>query len=247
MGIATSKRIPEPNSSILSLRHRGRSTWASRGSLPRPPPKLSVLFTQERNLHNDPESTGGENGPSGRKNYKVYISRRGEEILFGPPHPPPGYEYVPCDDVFIIRRCRKIAQKKLYAAFSHRSRRRPAKRIGLYVPSDIFDKVKIEFEAKRAKTGEKLDRDLNRDYPQMPLADRRELHRLISRHYPGVTGKLPLDLSIICAYIRDRYTLFKFLGYRARRNSNMIARADERAQEVLAAWRGEDSSKERDT
>ncbi len=248
LGAARSKIVSEPNGFILAMKYGERGTWASRSSPSRPAPKLNVLFTQERSLHNDPEDTEREDMASKTKNRRVYKNRHGEEIIFGRCYPPSGYVFVPFSDAFITRRCRKVAQKNLYAAYRHRTRKKPAKQIGLYVPSDIFDKVNSEFEAKRAKRDEKLWRDLNRDYPQMPPADKKELHRLISLLYPGVTGKSPLDRStlIIYDYVRDRYTPFKSLDYRGGLYSEAIARAHERAREILAAWRGEDSSKKRD-
>jgi hypothetical protein len=209
---------------------------------------LNDIFTQERNLHTDPEGTKSEDKASKTENRKVYRNSHGEEIVFSPCDPPPGYVFVPSGNVFITRSCRKLAQK-LYAVYRPESREKLAAQIGLYVPRDTFEKVKSEFEAKRARIGKKLWRALDKTYPQIPPADKNELHRLISSQRPSLTGKSALDHSeiTIYAYVRDRYTSFKSLAAHGESPySEAIARARQRVQEILASWRGEDSSKKRE-
>ncbi|ETN45252.1 uncharacterized protein HMPREF1541_10129 [Cyphellophora europaea CBS 101466] len=179
-----------------------------------------------------------------QESHQTYRNRHGEEIAFSPCDPPPGYVFVPSGNTFITRSCRKLAQK-LFAVYRPMNRKRPATQIGLHVPRDVFKKVESDFKAKRAKIDESLWRTLDKSYPQIPSADKNELHRLISSRYPSLTGKSALDHSgiIIYAYVRDRYTPFKSLGlYGESRDSEAITEAHQRAQEIIASWRGEDAS-----
>jgi len=149
MGIARSKRFSEPNDFILGIKHRMRSTWASRSSPPQPAPKFSVLFTQKRNLHNYPKSTTERTGLRKGRIAKSISTSTEKKTLFGPQNPPPGYVFVSRNDAFMYRRCRQVAPKKVFLVFSHRGRRRSARLIGLYVQIDIFVKVKPEYEHSR--------------------------------------------------------------------------------------------------
>ena len=131
-----------------------------------------------------------------------------------------------------------------YAVYHHKIRKRLAAQIGLYVPRDVFEKAESDFKAKRAKIEENLWRDLDKSYPLIPFADKNKLHRLISSQYPNLTGKSALDHSgiTIYAYVRDRYTPFKSLApYDENRDTEAIARAHQRVQEIIASWRGERS------
>jgi hypothetical protein len=124
-----------------------------------------------------------------------------------------------------------------------KSRKRLAAQIGLHVPRDVFEKVESNFKTKRARIDKNLWRALDKKYPQMPPADKNELHRLISSQCSSLTGKSALNHSeiIIYAYVRDRYTPFKSLApYGENRDTEAIARAHQRVQETLASWRGED-------
>ena len=128
---------------------------ATRNSLSRSALKLNNIFTQERNLHADPEDTEREDDPLKPENRTVYRNSHGEEIIFSPSNPPPGYVFIPSGNVFITRNCRKLAQK-LYSVYHHQSQKRPAAQIGLYVLRDVFERVKSDFEAKRARIDKHL-------------------------------------------------------------------------------------------
>jgi hypothetical protein len=224
------------------MKYGGQSTLATRSSPSRPAQMFNDISKQERNLHTDSNGTDSEGEASKRENRKAYRKSHGEEIVFSPCDPPPGYVFVPSGNAFITRNCRKLAQK-LYAVYRPESRKKLAAQIGLYVPSNIFEKVVTEFEAKRVGIEEKLWRALDKKYPQIPSTAKNELHRLISSRCPSLTGKSALDHSelTIYAYVRDRYTPFKSLApYGENRDTDAIARAHQKAQEILASWRGDD-------
>lgn len=212
----------------LALRiARKRSTVA-----PCSAPQLNTVFARERNFH----SHIGKAEAFKQESHKTYRNRHGEEIVFDPCDPPPGYVFVPSGNTFITRRCRKLGQK-LYAVYRHKTRKRLAAQIGLYVPRDVFEKAESDFKAKRAKIEEILWRDLDKSYPLIPFADKNKLHRLISLQYPKLTGKSALDHSgiTIYAYVRDRYTPFKSLtSHDENRDTEAITRAHQRVQEIIA-------------
>lgn len=212
--------------------------YGERGILARAAPKLSDIFTQKRNLHTDAEDTERGDKASKPEHRKAYRNSHGEEIVFNPCDPPLGYVFVPSGNVFITRRCRKLAQQKLYAVYRAQIRKQLAAQIGLYVPRDTFEKVKSEFEEKRARIDENLWRALDKNYPHISLADKNELHRLNSQPQRLRSN---LDGITIYAYVRDRYTPFKSLDPFGSRDTEAIARVHRRVQEILASWRGEDS------
>lgn len=148
---------------------------------------------------------------------------------------------MPSGNVFITRRCRKLAQK-LYVVYRHESRKKISSQIGLHVPRDVFERAESDFEAKRARIGRRLWRVLDEKYPQMPLADKNEVHRLILSECPSVIGKSVLvKVGIrVYAYVWDQYTPFKSLTlYDKNRDTEPIKKAHLRVEDILASWRGE--------
>jgi hypothetical protein len=116
---------------------------------------------------------------------------------------------------------------------------------GLYVPEEAFKEAESDYKAKRARVEETLWRALDKEYPKIPLADKNELHCLISSKSPSLVGKSALYPrgTITYTYICDWYTPFKSLTfYGERKDDEAIDRAHRRAQEILASWRGEDLS-----
>lgn len=76
----------------------------------------------------------------------------------------------------------------------------------------------------------------------MPLADRKEIHRLICSRRPGLVGKAALVDSewIVNDHVRARYTQFESLDFRGDKGPEAIAEARQEVQEILASWRGRD-------
>lgn len=221
--------LRKPNGLISAVNPRGR------GILARPAPKLSDILTQKRYFYTFSEDT----------NRRVYRNRRGEEIVFTPCYPPPGYIFVPSGNVFITRRCRKLAQK-VYAVYRPKSRKRRATQIGLHVPKDASEKARSEREAERARTGERLWRYLDKNYPKMPPADRNELHCLVLSQTNNVSATSVLrDIeNTIYGYVLNQYTRFNFIPISGkRRHTKAIDRARRKAQEILASWRDENGEK----
>lgn len=88
------------------------------------------------------------------------MNKNGERIVFKGHARPPGYAFVPSGTPYITRYCRKFtreAGRSVYVVYRHRSRRRRiSTKIGLYVPNDIFEQVKSDFETIKIKHGEDL-------------------------------------------------------------------------------------------
>lgn len=200
---------------------------------------LNYSIAQRRSIHNDPKGTESKSDreDSGTKNSTVYRNKHGEEIVFCRDKPPPGYVFVPSGNPSITRNCRKLAQK-LYAVYRPKSRKKISSQIGLYVPRNVFEKVRSDFAAKRARIDAELWRTLDKKYPQMPPADKSEFHDLFSSQYRSLTGKSALnDMEIrVLAYVRDRYTPFKCLDLQ---DTKAISLVLERVAKILASWRGE--------
>ena len=205
-----------------------------------PVPQSHQVFTQKRSL-----GTGGK-GPKSESealkiaNRKIYTNRHGEEIMFSPCDPPPVYMSVPSGNVFVTGRCRRLA-RTVYAVYRPGSRRKQTAQLGLYVPKEISTRVESEYKTRRARMMAKIWQALAKNYPRMPLADRSEVQHLISSRYPTVIGNSALDhiLVMVHTYVRDRHTRFKSLDIYNEKNTEAIAQAHKRVQEILADWRGE--------
>ena len=204
---------------------------------PCPPSMLTNFFSQERNLKKSPERI---EAPSGKGSHKTYTNRHGEEIAFTPCSPLPGYVFVPSGNLFITRSCRKLA-KKVFAVYRPRSRKRLAAQIGLHVPRDTFNMVESDFETRRAKTEEILRRHIDRHYPRIPSADKKELYRLISSQNLNYIGKSTHDHcnTLIYRYVRNQYTRFKSLRrYAGTWDAEAMARIHQKVEEIMASYRG---------
>jgi hypothetical protein len=79
--------------------------------------------------------------------------------------------FVPSGNVFLTRRCRKLAQT-VEVIYTSKSRRKPSSTIGIYVTKNIFEKAKAEFASKRAKAEEELWQTLGKLYPGIRLTDK---------------------------------------------------------------------------
>jgi hypothetical protein len=103
-----------------------------------------------------------------------FTNEREEECVFMPCYPPRGDVCVPSDNVFLTRRCRKLAQT-VEVIYTSKSRRKPSSTIGIYVTKNIFEKAKAEFASKRAKAEEELWQTLGKLYPGIPLTDKTKI------------------------------------------------------------------------
>ncbi|KAF2007419.1 hypothetical protein P154DRAFT_517155 [Amniculicola lignicola CBS 123094] len=173
-------------------------------------------------------------------------NQRGEEIVFQPCWPPPGYQFVPSGRPWVTWRCRKLAEK-LFVVYHPRSRRKLGGPVGLHVPREVAEQASEEFEAKRESLSDWLLQDLGEKYPKMPPADKVKLHEKILQGDSEFIGKKAVryDETMIMAHIRDHHTIFKSLVWKAERTGDRekIARARQRVRyrvaEILAIWRGE--------
>jgi hypothetical protein len=236
---ARSRICLKPDGFISAIKYRGRSTLATHISPFPPAPKLKGIFTQERHFHSDLESTGGETPE--KEHRKAYTNRHGEEIVFTPCYPPPGYMFVPSGNHSLTRSCRKLAEK-LYVVYRPESRKRARSQIGLHVRKEVFEKAKADFKVKRLRSEETLRQALDEKYPQIPPADKNELHQLISSRDSRLIGKSVSNPNgrnyfIIYGYVRDKYTPFECLDLY--KDTEAIDQAHKRVKEILASWRNE--------
>lgn len=196
---------------------------------PTPVVGFNGLRTQKRTFCTPSESTVRT----------VCRNRHGEEIVFIPCNPPTGYTFVVAGNIFLTRRCRKLAQT-LYAVYRPKGRKKHAMQLGIYAPNDVFKQANLDFQKERAKLGKKLLQTLDESYPRIPSADRDNLHDLISSQSPTITGNALLrHLSLkVYAYVLDRYTPFKSLAFHKEgQHSKAIAQVHQTAEEILAFWR----------
>lgn len=175
--ISLSSVRSKANVFVLTLKYGERGIWASCNRPWRPVPNLNTTFNQERSLHNEQEAAEREDWVSKMERLWANRNKHGEEIIFSPCDPPLGHVYLTSGNRFKTRRCRKAcreAAQKLYAVHRHGSRKRPVAHISLFVPRDVSEKVKSEFQTEGAQIGEDLRRILDGDYPQMPRDDKNE-------------------------------------------------------------------------
>ncbi|CAH0028774.1 unnamed protein product, partial [Clonostachys rhizophaga] len=160
-------------------------------------------------------------------------------ILFKGQYPPPGYIFVPAGNIFITRHCRDLAKKTsedIYAYYRHKSKKKSAKQEGLYVPKDIFEKVKSEYERRKTLADEKVLRSLTKNYPNMPPADKAKIFQRCCD--PETLKPMMYNThNVVYSHIRDRYTAFKSVsGDKA--SSKGVNEAHRQAEEILSNWKG---------
>lgn len=169
---------------------------------------------------------------------------------------------MPSGNVYITRHCRTLTKKSgrsvhpvylrtliltklllfqvLLFEQRSKSRKRIATTIGLHAPSDIFQKVKTNFEARKVKNSQNLWHRLHISYPKMPAADKNKVHRLILSKTSDTVGEWTLFGSAVHAYIRDRHTRFKSLRTCVGLDREADFKVNQRVKKILASWRGED-------
>jgi hypothetical protein len=115
-------------------------------------------------------------------------------------------------------------------------------------------KAESEYKARRAKLTEVISPALDKMYPKIPLIDKNAFHSHVLSHYEGAVGKLAQEISgIAYAYVRDKYTGVKYSttlsakGKKPRvkkRRLKKMNQAHQKAEEILASWRGEEPGKQ---
>lgn len=225
---------------LLAINLEKRNTLTTGGSASRSSLKSNDTPCRdlERFEKDDEVSNLEDRADEALKTGISYRNRYGEEIVFSPCDPPPGYVFVPSGNAFITRHCRKLAPR-VKAVYRSRSRKKPATQIGLHVPEDVWGKVSLDFQMKMAQANEKLWQHLDKIYPQMPRTDKDELYQLICSKYPTLAGKSSFNISITTHnYVRDRYTRLMSLSRFRPQDAEAIAQAREKLREILASWRG---------
>lgn len=104
---------------------------------------------------------------------------------------------------------------------------------------DVFEKVESDFETIKTRTSESLWQILDREYPKMPTADKKEVHRRVSSRDSKLVGKSTRDgLALTIHYrIRDLYTPPLNLNDPKKEEANSKRR--QRIEKILVYWRGE--------
>ena len=178
--------------------------------------------------------------------------------------PPPGYVSVPAGNVYITRNCRRLTKKSgrsVYAIYVRTltqisicfSNGLPFRQrdqyldertthIGIHVPKDVFEQVRSDYENFRTRSSKSLWRRLYKEYPKMPLADKTEVHRIITSQYLEPTAKSTLkklELRVHC-YARDSYTPYKsLLEKKGSVNKKEWSKIYERLKDIMVSWRGQ--------
>ncbi|KAI0847123.1 hypothetical protein F5Y00DRAFT_126178 [Daldinia vernicosa] len=225
------KMTPGPKNLMSTIKDKNRFFFAIRRPGSRPTLKMN-------DISSDVEGTDSECETSNNKYNSGYRNRYGEQTILGLSDPPPGYVFVPAGNQFITWKCRQYPQKR-YAVLCRRSRKRPATHTGLYVSRDVFEKVRSEFEAKRASADEKLKRALDKEYPNMPTSDKNQLCDFIFSD-PDVIGKsTPKSRRLaIFNYVQANYAPLNSHNLsRENQNTEAIARANQKVQKILTSWR----------
>ena len=148
-------------------------------------------------------------------------------------------------NAYITRYCRKFtreAGRSVYVVYRPQSRRRPTTKIGLYVPNDIFEQVKSDFEIIKIRHGEDLWQRLHKEYPKMPHVDKIKVHHLSSSGLSEFVGK-PASYSLqitIWNYIRNRYNSVKSLNKHESKNQGGFSEVRRRVEKTEAFCCGEE-------
>ena len=110
--------------------------------------------------------------------------------------------------------------------------------IGVQVPKDVFEQVESDYKIFIERSSDSLWRKLHKEYPKMPLADKREVHRIIlSRDTDAARNPTMQRLELtVYRYVRDVYT-----PYESNRslNEEEISEVHEKLRDIIASWRGD--------
>jgi hypothetical protein len=191
---------------------------------------------QERHHTTKTRSSPPEEKVPEKEGRSSLTNKLGEEIVFEDWFSaPPGYVFLPSGNPFVTRRCRKKTEQKLYAVYRYQSRKWGAGHIGLFIPEEIVEEAKSEYEAKRTDADENLSRAIDKVFPNIHPADKRRLDALASTELVTCAPKSALreNWFRIYRYVLDRYTPFKFLTASydmTKRKSEAIKEAHQEAQ-----------------
>ncbi|OJD11406.1 hypothetical protein AJ78_07816 [Emergomyces pasteurianus Ep9510] len=146
----------------------------------------------------------------------------------------------------MLRQCRKLMRASNDSKpilVRHASPHRPQEfgpELGIYVAQEIVEQASQEF----AKLTTLLDRTVwkkwEREYPQIPTADKMKLRRLVSEKNANAIATLSTHVaeSTLWGYIRRTYTSDEHLVLSAARNPKAAFRMREKIDGVLESWRG---------
>ena len=83
-------------------------------------------------------------------------------------------------------------------------------------------------------------RKLHKEYPEMPDADKIEVHRIVSSTHSDPAGKAALRSlgGTIYSYYRDTYTPFRLLSQHEALNKKAISELHEKIKKTIETWRG---------
>ncbi|KAH8756028.1 hypothetical protein F5883DRAFT_174642 [Diaporthe sp. PMI_573] len=125
------------------------------------------------------------------------------------------------------------------------SKKKPAKQQGLFVPKGILEKVKSNFDERTAFSEEEWWQELEKGYPNIPPADKAEIHRRCYLPFSDRTTKPEWTNTFVKMrqYVLERYTAFKSLAI-DECNMEAAAKAHREADKILSIWRGGSESEE---
>ena len=109
--------------------------------------------------------------------------------------------------------------------------------IGLQVPKDVVEQVESDYELLIKKSSESLWRRLHKEYPEMPLADKTEVHRIASRYSNSARNPALKRLELIVyRYCWNTYTLYK---HKKSLNKKEMSKVYKQLADTIASWRGD--------
>uniref|UniRef100_A0A0B7KSF8 DUF2293 domain-containing protein n=1 Tax=Bionectria ochroleuca TaxID=29856 RepID=A0A0B7KSF8_BIOOC len=147
-------------------------------------------------------------------------------------YPPLGYIFVPAGNPFITRHCRRLAKETEQTIYAY-SKKKLAKQYGLYIPKAIFEKVKSQYDARKATAEQEWSQKLDMKYPHMPSKDKAKIQRLSSSPFLK-SESIAVDIR---RYVLDHYTEFESLSC-IKPDTEAAAKAHQEADRILSAWRG---------
>ncbi|KKZ68127.1 hypothetical protein EMCG_06184 [[Emmonsia] crescens] len=174
------------------------------------------------------------------------VNNHGETILVNERPQLPGYTFVPFENKFMLRQCRRLmrASNDSGTVFVQHAPPQPPKELGpelgIYVPREVVEKVSQEFTKLTALLDSTIWTQWQRKYPQMPAADRMELQRLVSEKNADAIAKFSTHVaeSTLWGYVSRTYTSGEHLVLSAARNPKVALQMREKIDSVLESWRG---------
>ncbi|OAX84903.1 hypothetical protein ACJ72_00725 [Emergomyces africanus] len=174
------------------------------------------------------------------------VNIHGETVLADVGRQLPGYAFVPLENKFMLRQCRKLKRasndsKPIFVrhASPHRSQELGPE-LGIYAPQEVVEQASREFAKLTALLDHIIWKKWEHEYPQIPAADKMKLRRLVSEKNANAIATLSTHVaeSTLWGYVCRTYTSDEHLVLSAARNPKVALQMREKIDGVLESWRG---------